>query len=115
MLLITRRTGEGIVINGTIEVKVLDVRGGRVKLGFEYPVGNTIYRQEVFTKIQDENRAAAGMTGAAGAETLVTGKIGTVLASVGRGTTRNANQSGQTAAAKEDADRHEPAREPDHR
>lgn len=59
MLLITRREGEGIVINGTMEIKVLEIRGGRVKLGFEYPVGNTVFRQELFAKIQAENQAAA--------------------------------------------------------
>ena len=59
MLLITRREGEAIVINGSIEVKVLEIRGGRVKLGFEYPVGNSVFRQELFAKIQAENQAAA--------------------------------------------------------
>lgn len=59
MLLITRREGEGIVINGSIEVKVLEIRGGRVKLGFEYPSGNSVFRQELFAKIQAENVAAA--------------------------------------------------------
>jgi carbon storage regulator len=59
MLLITRREGEAIVINGTIEVKILEIRGGRVKLGFEYPAGNTVFRQELFAKIQAENQAAA--------------------------------------------------------
>lgn len=59
MLLITRRTGEAIVINGTIEVKVLEVSGGRVKLGFEYPPGSSVFRQELFAKIQEENKAAA--------------------------------------------------------
>jgi carbon storage regulator len=58
MLLITRRPGEAIMINGTIAVKVVDIRGGRVKLGFEFPPGNTVYREELFTKIQAENRAA---------------------------------------------------------
>lgn len=58
MLLITRRTDESIIINGTIEVKVVDVKGGRVKLGFEYPEGNTIYRQELYDKIMSENRQA---------------------------------------------------------
>lgn len=69
MLLITRREGEGIVINGTMEVKVLEIRGGRVKLGFEYPVGNTVFRQELFTKIQAENKAAA-LAGTADARVL---------------------------------------------
>lgn len=59
MLLITRRSGEAIVINGTIEVKVLEVKSGRVKLGFEYPPGSTVFRQELFAKIQEENKAAA--------------------------------------------------------
>lgn len=59
MLLITRRTGEAIVINGSIEVKVLEVKGGRVKLGFEYPAGSSVFRQELFAKIQAENKAAA--------------------------------------------------------
>jgi carbon storage regulator len=59
MLLITRREGEAIVVNGQIEVKVLEIRGGRVKLGIEYPVGNSVFRQELFAKIQTENQAAA--------------------------------------------------------
>lgn len=59
MLLITRREEEAIVINGQIHVKVMEIKGGRVKLGFEFPVGNTVYREELFTKIQAENRAAA--------------------------------------------------------
>lgn len=59
MLLITRRTGESIMINGTIEVKIVDVKGGRVKLGFEYPEGNTVYRQELYDKIMTENKHAA--------------------------------------------------------
>lgn len=58
MLLITRRIDESIVINGTIEVKIVDVKGGRVKLGFEYPEGNTVYRQELYEKIMSENRQA---------------------------------------------------------
>ncbi|MCP5405308.1 MAG: carbon storage regulator [Pseudomonadaceae bacterium] len=64
MLLITRRPGEAIVINGDITVKVVDIRGGRVKLGFEFPQGNTVYREELFTKIQAENKAAALGSGA---------------------------------------------------
>lgn len=69
MLLITRREGEGIVINGTMEIKVLEIRGGRVKLGFEYPAGNTVFRQELFAKIQAENQAAA-LAGKADAKLL---------------------------------------------
>jgi carbon storage regulator len=59
MLLITRREAEAIVINGQIHVKIMEIKGGRVKLGFEFPAGNTVYREELFAKIQEENRAAA--------------------------------------------------------
>lgn len=62
MLLITRREGEALVINGSIEVRILEIRGGRVKLGIEYPAGNTVFRQELFAKIQAENQAAANTT-----------------------------------------------------
>lgn len=63
MLLITRRVDEAIVINNHIQVTVVEVRGGRVKLGFEYPEGNTIYRKELYLKIQEENQSAASMAG----------------------------------------------------
>lgn len=63
MLLITRRTGESVVINGMIEMTVVEVRGGRVKIGFEYPQGNTVYRKELFVKIQEENRSAVSSLG----------------------------------------------------
>ena len=58
MLLIARRESESVIINGSIEVKVIEIKGSRVKLGFEYPSGNTVYREEIFKKIQDENREA---------------------------------------------------------
>lgn len=67
MLLITRRQEEAIVINGQIHVKIMEIKGGRVKLGFEFPAGNTVYREELFAKIQEENRAAALGTAALGA------------------------------------------------
>ena len=59
MLLITRKESEAIVINGNIEVTVVEVKGGRVKLGFKYPEGNTVYRKELFVKIKEENTSAA--------------------------------------------------------
>lgn len=58
MLLIARRESESVIINGSIEVKVIEIKGSRVKLGFEYPNGNTVYREEIFKKIQEENREA---------------------------------------------------------
>jgi len=59
MLLITRREDETVIINEEIEVTVVEVRGGRVKLGFNFPEGSTVYRKELFLKIQEENKQAA--------------------------------------------------------
>lgn len=60
MLYLTRKIGESVVINDNIEVTVVEVRGRSIKLGFEFPPEATILRRELYDKIQDENRAAAG-------------------------------------------------------
>ena len=67
------------MINGEIVVKVLDVRGGRVKLGCEYPEGSTVFRQELFEKIRDENKAAAGA-----GQTKIPDGLARLLQDVGR-------------------------------
>ena len=59
MLYLTRKVGESIVINDTIEVTVVEVRGRSIKLGFTFPPGVSVLRRELFDKIQEENRAAA--------------------------------------------------------
>ena len=59
MLYLTRKVGESIVINDTIEVTVVEVRGRSIKLGFTFPPGVSVLRRELFEKIQEENRAAA--------------------------------------------------------
>ena len=76
MLLITRRTSESVIINGCIEVKIIDIRSNRVKLGFEFPAGNTVYRQELYAKIQEENQSAASIDVNSLGEILKTKKIG---------------------------------------
>ena len=60
MLFLTRKIGESVVINDNIEVTVVEVRGRSIKLGFEFPPDVTVLRRELYDKIQDENRAAAG-------------------------------------------------------
>jgi carbon storage regulator len=47
MLILRRRIGESIVIDGRIEVSVLHVRGGKVRLGFSAPREVRILRQEM--------------------------------------------------------------------
>jgi carbon storage regulator len=60
MLFLTRKIGESVVINDDIEVTIVEVRGRSIKLGFEFPPDVTVLRRELYDKIQEENRAAAG-------------------------------------------------------
>jgi carbon storage regulator len=60
MLYLTRKLGESIVINNTIELTVIEVRGKTVKLGFDFPPDATVLRKEIYEKILAENMAAAG-------------------------------------------------------
>lgn len=54
MLVLTRRTGEGIMIGDDIEVKVLEVSGEKVRVGIEAPREINVYRNEVFERIEAE-------------------------------------------------------------
>lgn len=59
MLYLSRKIGESIVINNSIELTVVEVRGKVVKLGFVFPPEATVLRKEIHDKISAENRAAA--------------------------------------------------------
>ena len=59
MLYLSRRAGEAVIINNAIEVRVVEVRGRTVKLGFRFPADSSVLREEVFLQIQAENEAAA--------------------------------------------------------
>ena len=60
MLYLSRKIGESIVINNSIELTVIEVRGKTVKLGFDFPPEATVLRKEIYDKIMAENMAAAG-------------------------------------------------------
>lgn len=47
MLVLSRKVGERIIIGQGIEISVVDVRGGRVRLGIEAPREVGIRRQEL--------------------------------------------------------------------
>ncbi len=47
MLVLSRKPGERILVGPNIEVMVLEVRGDRVKLGFECPRDVRVLREEL--------------------------------------------------------------------
>lgn len=57
MLYLQRKLGESIIINGEIEVKVTEIRGKSVKLGFDFPPSATILRKEIHDNVVEENRS----------------------------------------------------------
>ena len=52
MLVITRKTGERLVIGHDIEVTVLKIQGNRVKLGIRGPADVPIHREELQARIR---------------------------------------------------------------
>ena len=53
MLVLTRRAGESIMIDGQIELKVLRIKGSQVHIGIEAPRETAIHRKEVWVRMQD--------------------------------------------------------------
>jgi carbon storage regulator len=59
VLTLTRNVGESIRIGEDIEVYVVEVRGGTVRLGFKAPREVTIHREEVYRQIAEATSLAA--------------------------------------------------------
>lgn len=59
MLVLSRHRDEEIKIGDEIEVRIVDIRGGKVRIGITAPQDVPIHRQEVYVAIQRENRRAA--------------------------------------------------------
>jgi carbon storage regulator len=59
MLILSRKPGETVVIDGRIRLKVIRVEGDVVKIGIDAPAEVSIHRQEVYDEIQRSNKEAA--------------------------------------------------------
>ena len=59
MLVLTRKTGESIVIGNDIRVTVLEMQGRQIRLGIEAPTDVSVHRGEVYERIREENELAA--------------------------------------------------------
>lgn len=58
MLVLTRKPGDGIIIGDDITIKVIEAKGGSIRIGIDAPRDCKIYRQEVYERISQENREA---------------------------------------------------------
>jgi len=59
VLILTRKLGESITIGDNIKVTVLGIYGRQVRLGIEAPLKVVVHREEIYVKIQKENRKAS--------------------------------------------------------
>jgi carbon storage regulator len=58
MLILTRRPGESLYLGDNIKLKILSVQGKQIKIGLDVPEDMTVYREEVYLKIKEQNRQA---------------------------------------------------------
>lgn len=56
MLILTRKVGETVAIGDEVKVQVVDVKGRQVRLGITAPASCAVHREEVFQRIQEQNR-----------------------------------------------------------
>jgi len=61
MLILTRRAGEAILIDGGVRIVVLGTDGGGVRLGIEAPASVGIVREEIVQRITEESARAEAM------------------------------------------------------
>jgi carbon storage regulator len=59
MLVFTRKKDESLVIGNEIEVTILSINSGTVKVGINAPRHISVHRHEVFEAIKRENLAAS--------------------------------------------------------
>jgi carbon storage regulator len=60
MLVLTRKPGQSIMIGEGVEVQVLSTAGEKVRLGITAPRDVSIFRDEVYNRIESENAAGTG-------------------------------------------------------
>lgn len=59
MLILARQKDEAIMIGNNIEIKIIDVKGSKVRLGISAPSDIPVHRKEVFEEITEKNLKAA--------------------------------------------------------
>ena len=60
MLILTRKSGESLMIGEDVSVTVLGVKGNQVRIGIDAPKDISVHREEVFDKIKDKSEEDNG-------------------------------------------------------
>jgi len=59
MLVLSRKRNERVRIGGLGSITVVEVRGDKVRLGFDFPTDVAVHREEVARRIEDAERRNA--------------------------------------------------------
>ena len=61
MLILSRKIGESLIIDGKIEVKIVDISGDKIKIGIEAPKEVSVFRDELGKTVEGNKQAVAAV------------------------------------------------------
>jgi len=54
MLILSRKSGQSILIGDDIKIRIIEVKGNQVRIGVEAPRNISVHREEIYKIIQDK-------------------------------------------------------------
>jgi len=58
MLILSRKISQKIVIGNNIEIVIIDIKDGQVRMGIEAPQDVPVFREELYKDVKTENKEA---------------------------------------------------------
>jgi len=56
MLILTRKSGQSILIGDEIKIRVIEIKGNQVRIGVEAPRNISVHREEIYNIIKDKDK-----------------------------------------------------------
>jgi len=63
LLILTRRVGEKLIIDGDITITLAGIRGNQIRIGIEAPPEVKVHREEIYQRIKEERESLNGEAG----------------------------------------------------
>ena len=57
MLVLTRKSGQGVVIGDDIRISIVSIDGDRVRVGIDAPKEISVHREEVILRLSENQQA----------------------------------------------------------